>query len=205
MFLDLGGGLVASVGLEVLLLLLEPLPRLIEVVTEDGSYSSSFRFLFFFSRASMGAAGAYERRYARELREVSGRGGDMITHLLIHTCDRVRSLLRFQQVIRELNQIVSELSISHITGGGVGWRSCTDQGSPCTLLLIVLEFISVVIFEAPGASLLVEKGAGVFVERYLARRCGRRRGSGWEGVIGHRLRPVREVFLVKALCGKPPL
>lgn len=93
-----------------LLWLFEPLPRLIDVVTEDGSYSSSLRFLFFFSRASMGAAGAYKRRDSHEFREV--RIG-MITHLLIHTRDRVRSLLRFQQVIRELDQIVSELFVSH--------------------------------------------------------------------------------------------
>ena len=93
MFLDLGS-LEVSAGLE-LLLLLGPLPRLIEVIAEDGSYSSSLRFLFFFSRASMGAAGVYERRYTREFCEVRR---DMMIHLLIHTRDRVRSLLGFQQV-----------------------------------------------------------------------------------------------------------
>ena len=92
MFLDLGS-LGASVGLE--LLLLEPLPRLIEVVTVVGSYSSSLRFLFFFSRASMGAAGVCERGHTREFREARK---DMMIYLLIHTRDRVRSLLGFQQV-----------------------------------------------------------------------------------------------------------
>lgn len=106
MFLDLGC-LGASVGLELLFV---PLPRLIEVVTEEGSYSSSLRFLFFFSRASMGATGVYERGYTRKFREVRK---DMMTHLLIHTRDRVRSLLGFQQVFRKLRQIASELSISN--------------------------------------------------------------------------------------------
>ena len=97
-FLDLGC-LGASVGL--LLLLFVPLPRLIEVITEVGSYSSSFRFLFFFSRASMGAAGVCKRRYARELHEDRR---DMKIHLLIHTRDGVCSLLGFQQVFRKLNK-----------------------------------------------------------------------------------------------------
>ena len=58
MFFDLWG-LEASVGLELVLPLFEPLPRLIVVVTEVGSYSSSLRFRFFFSRERMGAAGVY--------------------------------------------------------------------------------------------------------------------------------------------------
>jgi hypothetical protein len=144
--------------------LFEPLPRLIEVVTEDGSYSSSFRFLFFFSRARMGAAGAYECWYPRE-GFVRVRG-DTTTHLLIHTYNRIRSLLRFQQVVRELNQIGLTLSVSYlpidrrIWGGGF-----TDQGKPSTLHLIVLQFISVVIFETPSPGLLIVESARIFGER----------------------------------------
>ena len=58
----------------LLLLLFERLPRLIEVVAEDGFHSPSLHFPFF-SRASIGAAGAYERRYACKLRRIRGCTG----------------------------------------------------------------------------------------------------------------------------------
>ena len=50
-------------GLLLLLLSLEPLPRLIDAVVEHRPYSSLRPPL---SRASMDAAGVYERRYTRE-------------------------------------------------------------------------------------------------------------------------------------------
>jgi len=41
-------------------------------------------------------------------------------------------------------------------------RTFTDQGNPSTLDLIVLEFISVVVFEAPSGSLFIIESVGIF-------------------------------------------
>jgi len=46
-----------------------------------------------------------------------------------------------------------------------------DQRSPSTFHLIVLEFISVVIFEAPSGSLFIIESAGIFGEPYSILAC----------------------------------
>ena len=123
----------------------------------------------------------------------------MITYLFIDTRNRVRSLLRFQEVIRELNQITST-SYFRYSRRVMGCRfegKITNQGKPSTLRLIVLEFISVVVLEAPSAGLFVIKSAGILSERNLVCRRGRRRGSNRMSGVNHRVCPVPEVFLVK--------
>ena len=40
----------------------------------------------------------------------------MITHLLVHACNRVRGLLGFQQVVRELNDVASN-ALPQLEGG----------------------------------------------------------------------------------------
>ena len=97
------------------------------------------------------------------------------------------------------DQIRVLLSIFQYQEGGRLRERITDQGDPSTLCLIVLEFISVVIFEPPCAGLFIVESAGIFVERYRACGCGRGRGSCRKSFICHRLCPVREVFLVKVL------